>query len=335
MRLEFYKRIPNFYLAGAVALQDYLGHIAGTLNDAHRKSLILYYFNLVGEGEVAYFIPENPEKLKKWITQDIPWDAGEEEEYNKVTKMVQEDVIETIKFLRSCKDVQIAVNLEFPLGATEVTRLNNSQLSVLRIRHIGKPELFNTHVCALLIIYGKSNNYLSVPPKLIKANFVMELFGSPLNVTLTKYCSAWGVDRLFGSQGSFWKWKPSDGGVYLANPPFDNNIIHKMALHIESVMNVKKPTGVLVTIPVWDAETQKKLGYQKITDIPYLGFDLLLKSKYFRNHEIVKKAIYYDHATDKYLRIVDTHVVYLSTSKEPKFNFENFISQWINEDRIR
>jgi hypothetical protein len=57
----------------------------------------------------------------------------------------------------------------------------------------------------------------------------MECFASPLNCRYQTYASAFDLDRLFGSVGSFFDLDfTTGGGCFQANPPFCEELIGRM-----------------------------------------------------------------------------------------------------------
>lgn len=79
-----------------------------------------------------------------------------------------------------------------------------------------------------------------------------ELFASPLNCRWPMYYSKYGdVDKPFGSLGDFRACKPS-GGAFEANPPFDEDVVARMAEHLFECLDAASSalTFVVVT-PHW------------------------------------------------------------------------------------
>jgi len=83
----------------------------------------------------------------------------------------------------------------------------------------------------------------------------LECFASPLNTYFGRYCSAFpDVDSPFGSQGSFWNFRPTSGS-FQANPPFVPCIMASMADQLEALLahaeSVSAPLSFAVFIPGW------------------------------------------------------------------------------------
>ena len=63
-----------------------------------------------------------------------------------------------------------------------------------------------------------------------------ECFASPLNCRFVRFCSASAdVDRAFGSEGSFFSFRPASG-AFLANPPFVPATVLAMAARIDELL---------------------------------------------------------------------------------------------------
>ena len=62
----------------------------------------------------------------------------------------------------------------------------------------------------------------------------MELCASPLNAHFQRYCSAFlDTDAGFGSLGDCFQFDPEEGS-FEANPPFDPELISRLAGHLEA-----------------------------------------------------------------------------------------------------
>lgn len=86
-----------------------------------------------------------------------------------------------------------------------------------------------------------------------------ELFASPLNCALARYCSVFAdTDKWFGSLGSFFSFcRPggplmSEGGSYECNPPFDETLIQKALAALTVALEAcEKPLSVAMILPDW------------------------------------------------------------------------------------
>ncbi len=171
----------------------------------------------------------------------------------------------------------------------DLSIISGSQLR--RLKNIYRGSNFDNDVSQLIELYklvGMNNIHLSIPPIF---NGV-ELFGSPLNTHNEEYCSPFEFERVFGSSGSFWKYKFTKSGLYLCNPPFDDHIVEKMAIRLlKELLLSQNEITIFITIPVWDSETQRKLGI-KDYGLGFRGFTLLKESEFAREHTILNKFKY-------------------------------------------
>jgi hypothetical protein len=144
-------------------------------------------------------------------------------------------------------------------------------------------------------------NYIS---KRYNAN--TELFASSINSTLTNYCSLfYDVEKHFNSRGSF-NGMNVVKGMYVANPPFSNDIMTVMANRIIDWLDkTNQDLGFVVTIPAWDKEEEKYGRYEP--------FFILKASKYLVN--VIKipkyKAYFVDYISYREIRPVDVYVILL------------------------
>lgn len=178
-------------------------------------------------------------------------------------------------------------------------------------------------------LLGGINNNLSVPDIVDATIFntadlqvakhrldYMELFGSPLNTRTDKYCSPFIDEKeIFGSMGSFFNYDLTPG-VYMANPPFDNNLMLKMAERlVAQLKNSKGAIYIIITLPVWDPETQEKLKVKNYKT-PFPAFDLLSKSEYLLAHEVLTRDYkYYNYFTESYSHVTPSHLLLLSNQQ--------------------
>lgn len=91
---------------------------------------------------------------------------------------------------------------------------------------------------------------LEYKKKLNKYGMDFECFGSMFNHYYSKYCSMfYDVEKYFGSYGSFFGIKIKKG-MFMANPPYDVNLLIKMYLHIKE--NLNGETLFIMSYPDWD-----------------------------------------------------------------------------------
>ena len=102
-----------------------------------------------------------------------------------------------------------------------------------------------------------------------------ECFASPLNCRYQNFCSAFDLDRNFGSRGSFFTCDFQDGGCFQANPPFSDGLIHAMGDKINGVMKATgNPLMFVVFVPVW-ADSP---GYQALLELECLSEHQVFKA---------------------------------------------------------
>lgn len=208
----------------------------------------------------------------------------------------------------------------------DYTALTSKQLVRLKSLYTGK--VFEQDVAQLIEIYkflGINNMHLSVPP-IFEG---IECFGSPINTHNEEYCSPFQIEKHFGSQGSFFEYKFPKSGLYLCNPPFDEELIRQMSKYILKHLDQSHhELTFLITIPVWDSESQKQVGIRDF-GMSFEGFTLLQESKYCQEHEILDKDDYpyYNYYQDKYSPASWTHLLILANYDTP-YKLNDFKKKW-------
>ncbi|CAB1109897.1 unnamed protein product [Ectocarpus sp. CCAP 1310/34] len=76
-----------------------------------------------------------------------------------------------------------------------------------------------------------------------------ECFASPLNCTLSRFCSvAYDTDKFFGSEGNFFQ-----SEYQQANPPFVEEVMERMVDHMHYLLRrATGPMSFAVIVPGWD-----------------------------------------------------------------------------------
>lgn len=201
--------------------------------------------------------------------------------------------------------------------------ITDEQYAHLQRIHTGQNLHKDIYIIGLFYsIIGGKNIHLSIMPKLIKEfGAEVELFGSPFNVC-GPYCSPLEFERRFGSLGSFYDYK-FESKIYAANPPYDEEIMNDMAERILEALQEHKCT-FLVTLPVWDPQTQKLLqilppnGYK-----PFAAFDKLIPHAKFHKVFGKNEFAYFNYYTGKKSQVVASHLLLLSSVHD----FSLFASQ--------
>lgn len=161
-------------------------------------------------------------------------------------------------------------------------------------------------------------------------NLNVELFGSSVNRYFDNYCSLfYDLEKYFGSLGNFSDIKLIKG-LYFANPPFDLHIMETMVYKlIEFLKNTSHPLGFIITIPVWDGETQKKINKQCktyfVSDLKYRARELIVNSGYMYKEYIFCKNDfpYYNFTKEQHINAANTYI-YIIKNELLEFNIRVF-----------
>lgn len=207
------------------------------------------------------------------------------------------------------------------------------KLSNLQIQ---KLKGYEKYIPLLLLAYKTFPNdgyQLSVPPIIIKEMRIdHELFSSPLNTTVSSFCSAWEeIDCFFGSKGSFFSYQLENNKIYLANPPFIENFMDKaMKRIIEQMKNVQNVT-IFVTLPVWDSEGQRKIPGMKDYGMNFKAIEYLDQSGLVKEKIILLKDKYpfFCHTKEKYT-FSGHNYLYILSNGEKNYDLEKILSLWNN-----
>lgn len=105
----------------------------------------------------------------------------------------------------------------------------------------------------------------------------MELFASPLNSRFPRFCSAAAdVDAPFGSLGSFFHCSLLSG-AFVANPPFESQMVHAMAQHMEALLSAADAAAAALTIVVIVPTWRELPGWQALANSPHRSCTLNLE----------------------------------------------------------
>lgn len=151
----------------------------------------------------------------------------------------------------------------------------------------------------------------------LRVNFGVdiELFGSGINRYFNKYCSLfYDIEYFFNSIGNFFNITPISG-LYMANPAYDEELMENMANKIvDTLKNTKYPLGYLITIPVWNQETSKKISNVCNTKVSnftnYKCKEILVSSKYLYKEYIfcARDFGYYGFMIGKYVFASNSYI---------------------------
>ena len=121
----------------------------------------------------------------------------------------------------------------------------------------------------------------AIPPRVFETlekrfDVHCELFASPLNAHFKEFCSASAMtDRAFGSLGNAFDFEPSEGS-FECNPPFDEEIISRLAGHVERLLSrAKKPLSFFVVVPKWNDSR----GWMRLAKSVYCVSNTTLEAK--------------------------------------------------------
>jgi hypothetical protein len=221
----------------------------------------------------------------------------------------------------------------------------------LQIQYFSKDYNIDKNVLFFCILFryklmSAGNQQLSVLTSFkedLKNKFLVktELFGSCINRYFDNYCSLfYDLEKYFGSLGNFFNQTLTEG-LYFANPPFDEDIMERMAKKILlSLDNTNKPLGFIITVPVWDKYTQELLAkkcnnqYNNITDsVKYNCKDIIEKSKYlYKKYIFCKKDFPYYSFTEKRIIYASNTYIFIVKNNLLHFNINLFESILYNNN---
>jgi hypothetical protein len=113
-----------------------------------------------------------------------------------------------------------------------------------------------------------------------------ECFASVFNHYYDHYCSMfYDIEKYFGSHGSFMALKITQG-FYMANPPYDNNLLHKMYLRVKKALHSNKSVAFIMSIPKWENyDLENQIGSEKLYHAKKI------KTEYFLDPMTNKKVL--------------------------------------------
>lgn len=162
----------------------------------------------------------------------------------------------------------------------------------------------------------KKSKYYKSRAQMMPIN-ITELFGSPFN-TKYKYCSAFEIDKIyFSSEGSFHKMKPENfGGNYhllLVNPPFNEVMLLAASRFVLDLLDKRPNTGVLLSYPVWDSESQRIIGARDYC-LNFEAYEILRDSKYMKMRELCNSqhALFYNYNKNEFIRCCNAHIMLMT-----------------------
>lgn len=213
-------------------------------------------------------------------------------------------------------------------------KYNNSGLVKKPVSFSNKKfKIYAGLVIGIYKFIGMNNIHLGIPKiadDKIGNRFseIIELFGSPLNTFSNHYCSLFEFEKPFGSLGNFFEYKLEPNRLYLCNPPFEEETMNQMADRLISQLDTGVNCVLFITMPVWDSESQKKIG-AKDYGMKFEAFEKLKSCKYLVKHKILNRNYkYYNFYLDKHIPVCNSHVMMLSDSSDKSVIFDELIKNW-------
>lgn len=177
-------------------------------------------------------------------------------------------------------------------------------------------KISQNNIVAMLLRYDsivcENGNFWSLDPKICEVlsnNYgaSLEGFSSPLNNNFGNFCSLFpDVDSNFGSIGNFFDVIPTlSSGVYMANPPFIEDVMNAASSAVLSLLSSKEDITFFLYMPKWD---------------DCRGIKELQESKYLVDCFPLPKGKHqaYDHIKDSYLTAYfDGFLFVVSSSSTP------------------
>ena len=224
-----------------------------------------------------------------------------------------------------------------PRSGTDSVSCSHEMYSICNDLYAGREDRGqrNSYLFALLGIYnvlGVDNNYLAIPGGVVR-KFQMELFGSPFNTARAYFSPFWFLEQFFGSRGGFFTHTlPDEFSMFTYNPPFSESVMKLAAIRLVSELHRRtiesRHATVFATLPVWDSESQRKIGAPDF-HTEFEGWEHLRDSGFVREHEIwVKQVEFFDKVKQCMVPTVNLHLIILSTMKRPPVTIAEIKEAW-------
>jgi hypothetical protein len=214
----------------------------------------------------------------------------------------------------------------------KLIQISCSDMQMNRLLKIYKGSDFENDYKKLLLRYyylGGLNNSLSIPPSVINSYHSHELFGTPIN-TSSNFCSPFSDETIFSSHGSFFNFTDyQPDTVYFANPPFDDKFCTDVANKLISDLHANLFT-LIVVIPVWDTEQQKKYNIKNF-GLPFDAYNLLIHSPFFIQEMYLNKNVYhfFNYFKQKNVFISHTHLINLGKP----IDINKLVETWLKDTK--
>jgi hypothetical protein len=215
--------------------------------------------------------------------------------------------------------IQVWSDREAPLETVDISPVQEEKLRSRFLRPINELPSYAAIEALRLTALGAISEHLSIPPVLLGALEIdTECFGTPLNTSLNRFCSPfYDIEQAFGSLGNFMDFRFESGKHYTFNPPYDLDLMTETTQHLIQLLATIPDVTVLVLLPVWDPETQQRMGAKNYSE-PFPAFDLIRNSGYARQAVAVKKDEfpYYSYFRNEFVPAANTHIMLMTNREE-------------------
>lgn len=212
---------------------------------------------------------------------------------NKISHFGKKIINETqqiFMFKNFVYQLDVGVLKRYNLYDSSITKekliLNKNIIHSCQKKYVGPVNKFYDYLLCCLIRYvtlGSGANQFAVDlnyKKILRRKFNLnfECFASVFNHYYDNYCSMfYDIEKYFGSSGSFMCLQIKQG-FYMANPPYDDNLLTKMYIKIKSSLDSKLPVAFIMSIPQWD-----KYKLEEIIDSDKLFYAKKIKHELFED----------------------------------------------------
>lgn len=187
---------------------------------------------------------------------------------------------------------------------------------IQKMKRLYSGKDFYTDVLCILLRYNTLESYnqqLAVHPAFYQYlhdtfHVDLELFGSPLNCFMTDYCSLFvDLEKSFQSRGNF-NHVTIQRGFYVANPPYDEEIMWNMTVRILSFLqNSTLELSFVLILPVWeDPQYGVNKTNKKLFESPYCIHKIKI---------VKKKAKFFDYYKYKFIYPCDIYIVLMQNEQ--------------------
>ena len=225
------------------------------------------------------------------------------------------------------KGNKITFLTKFPMNGQKVectNKIYNKLQSTIK-KKIPKTD-YNKIIFITLLRYNinlKSNNHqLGIIYNKKYRSYDVELFASPFNRTLKKFCSFYrDIDKLYsGNQGSFFRYKLKSNKKYTMNPPYIEKTMTKAVKKLINDLNDVTNVEIIITIPIWDYDSLIKMREDLIANkmdsslLDFVQDENMENWEAYEPYEMLKKYKYTKSITKKYIK-EHTYIDHLNNSK--------------------